>query len=85
MLLLGLPLSSHNKHRDAHVKLRQAPKKERTTIHLIWKGEEAGGHDRGPILNQIPSFPITFLPQSMKLLPMMYLTEHNFLVIDILL
>lgn len=85
LLLLGLPLSNHHKHRDAPVKVRQAPKKERTTIHLIWKGEEAGDHDSGPILNQIPFSPIRFLPQSMNLLPMMHIMEHNFTVIDILL
>lgn len=58
LLLLSFPLSSHHKHRDAPVKLRQASKKERPTIHLIWKGEEAGDHDSGPFLNQIPFSPM---------------------------
>ena len=61
------------KHRDALVKLRPSPIKDRTTIHFIRKGKKAGDHDSGPILDQIPFSPVIFLPQSMKLLSMMNL------------
>lgn len=61
MLLLGLPLSSHHKHRDAPMRRREAPNRVRTTVRLTWKGEKAG-HDSGPIQDHIPFSPTGFLP-----------------------